>query len=142
VTTNKIDGIDVVPMIYENEVRIGFNCAKPLFISNQISILSPVVKSERPAIMDLWKAFHNEVWTFILLTFLIIVIINKIISMFGKNEERNNRFFYYIWIYFKALIEIGERFKYQNYIYILWVLSIGQSSGSLRDHPDNRSPIE
>jgi len=41
-------------MIYNNpELDPDISCAKPLFISNQISILSPVVKSERPTPMDL-----------------------------------------------------------------------------------------
>jgi len=123
VTKGKIDVVDRVPFIYDNEINEwGFNCAKPLFISNQLSILSPVLKGDRAATLDIWKVFDTKVWICILFALLIIVITDKILSL-AKNGNRNN-WFNVFWIYFKPLIGIVEPINYKNYLYILWVLTI------------------
>jgi hypothetical protein len=68
--------------------------------------------------LEIWKAFDINVWIFILTAFIFIIIADKLI-----NKNKNISIYDTVWVYFKPIIGIGERFQINNLIYILWALS-------------------
>ncbi len=120
-----VDSIDRVPQHYDYETQniyLSFNCSKPLFISNQISILSANLRKEIRPTMQIWKSFPINVWILICFAFIFLMTADKILS---KNKNHYSKSIYNIfWVYFKPLIGIGEHLRHNNLIYILWVISI------------------
>ncbi len=112
-----------MPQLYDIETQdLEFNCSKPLYISNQVSILSANVRKEIPPAMEIWKCFEIRVWILICFAFIFIIIADKILS---KNKNRYSKSIYDIfWFYFKPLIGIGEHLRYYNLFYILWLISV------------------
>jgi hypothetical protein len=125
VRSGKIDSIDRVPQHYDYETQniyLRFNCSKPLFISNQISILSANVRKDIRPTMQIWKCFPINVWILICFAFIFIIIADKILS---KNKNHYLKSIYNIfWVYFKPLIGIGEHLRYYSFFYILWLISV------------------
>ncbi len=109
--------------IYDFETQnLEINCSKPLFISNQVSILSANVRKDIPLPMEIWKAFDITVWILICFAFIFIIIADKILS---KNKNHYSKSIYNIfWVYFKPLIGIGEHLRYYSFVYILWLISV------------------
>jgi len=121
VQDGKIVGLDRVPQLYDFETQniyLHFNCSKPLYISNQLSFMSAVIKRETPPTMDLWKAFDIKIWILILLALMFTVIADRLLS------KSNKSFLDLIWIYLKSIIGIGGRSGYNKFIYLLWILCI------------------
>jgi hypothetical protein len=112
-----------VPQLYDFETQdLGFNCSKPLFISNQVSILSANLRKDIPPAMEIWKAFDIRVWILICFAFIFIIIADKILS---KNKNHYSKSIYNIfWVYFKPQIGIAEHLRYYSFFYILWLISV------------------
>src|SRR5258708_26419367 len=108
---------------YETEVK-KLNCTKPLYISNQLTILSLVLKQDRPSAMDIFNAFNYIVWINIIIAFWTVVLVDTV-TRNTHNGSTIKRMLNLVWIYFPTLI--GKQTKdsrFTNIVYLFWIISV------------------
>ena len=120
----QLTSVDRVPQKYLFERNFGFECSEPLYISNQMVILSPNVKQQKFPIEDIFKAFDRFVWYLIIVSLFVIIITNKLSFDINSVNKKFQRLSDVFWIHFKPIIGIAENLGFQNQIYILWVFAM------------------
>ncbi len=124
---NKIDSIDFTPTNYfEMKEKPNITCVRPLFISNQLSIMTAIIKQSKYSSLFILQTYNIDVWITLLSTVLLLSLINSI-SLMKNNDtikwliEKNLSV---IWIICESLLGKGGRKKLFTISYLFWLISI------------------
>jgi hypothetical protein len=126
--TNKISSIDCYPCDFKDLTEtFKLKCVRPLFIQNQMSMLTPVIKTQRySSLINLSRIYDSSVW----LTLIAILIFLSFITTFKMkyiNKDKGKLYLLFgesLWIYFKTLLDKGDQKKFITYSYLFWLISI------------------
>ncbi len=124
---NKIDSIDLIPTNYfEMKEKPNITCVRPLFISNQLSIMTAIIKQSKYSSLFILQTYNIDVWLTLLSTVLLLSLINSIKLM--KNNDTIKwlikKYLSVIWILCESLLGKGKRNKLFTISYIFWLISI------------------
>ena len=125
ILNGKLSVFDKTPVNYllNTDNSLGYNCSKPLYVTNLLKILSINSYKPLPPIYNIWKGLDTSVWYTILGVFIILFIVYKI-----TNKVYDNKFpdtlMGFIWIFFKPMLGILEQPIYVNHLYLLWLISL------------------
>jgi hypothetical protein len=124
-TKGLIDSRDEVPFDFDLLVHnYGYHCTEPLYLENQLLMVSPVIKESAPTVMSIRRAYDEYEWIAILSTILFLIIFNTIITKNMNKENIINRLCLSLWSYYQPLIGKGEPRKPMNFVYLFWLIGV------------------
>ncbi|KAJ6221574.1 hypothetical protein RDWZM_000119 [Blomia tropicalis] len=125
IATNRCTATDRVPYIYEFDNKFNSTiCATPLFMINQLQILSAKIEIQR-LVSDIFHVFSINIWLIILLFYLICIVLEYVdkVWLFSNKQNRMNQLWSIVINYFNVLLaKESQNNTYKRSLYIFWVL--------------------
>jgi len=122
-----IDAFDKYPFKYllQKDNKLPPYFTKPLFLSHQMTMLTPIYKRNDYSLNKVWNCYDWSVWV----TCLLFILFLSIISMRLKANQTRSQiiisFLTSLWQYFKPVLRKGSSTlgKSRNHIYCLYLLT-------------------
>jgi hypothetical protein len=102
----------------------SLQCSKPLYFSNQLTLLSPIRSISGHSVNEIWTCYDKTVWTTLFATFFWLVLISSIILASKSNNNPIWHFFFLSWKFFQPLLKKGSSIKPKMRIYCIFLLTI------------------
>ena len=129
-----VTALDDTPMNYVWEMDVNhLNCTKPLYMSYLMNYVSVNINKPLPPILDIWKALDENIWKYILISTLFIIITDRVVNRRFYHNNKNKSFMRHISIFLKPCLGIGESLGFYNFIYILWIACISPLVAIIRN---------
>ena len=116
---------DNVPFKYNHEIKDGFlNCSKPLYISNQMVILSPDIPQQKYPVDHILNTFDIKIWSLIIMSLIFIMFINRFSFKLKSVNIRLQNIWQLFWIHFWPMIGKPHNLGFRCYLYLLWIIAL------------------
>jgi len=102
----------------------SLQCSKPLYFSNQLTLLSLIRSISGHPVNEIWKCYDTTVWTTLFGTFFWLVLISSIILASKSNNNPIWHLFFLSWKFFQPLLKKGSSIKPNITIYCIFLLTI------------------
>jgi len=125
VQNSQIDCYECIPCDYNYmTVNEKLLCTRPLFLTNQFSMISATIKKFNHSSEGFWRIYDLNIWITLIFILLLLSIFTAFKLNVNKEKNLSHKFLYSFWVYFISIFREGNRRKPYILVYILWLISI------------------
>ena len=116
--------LDLEPLDYTMETSVhSLACSRPLYMAQYIEFISVNLYQPFPPIIDIWKVFAVNVWLYIWLSFVSVIIADKIVNRLTRVDRQSLAD--YMFAYLKPMFLRGHDWRsFRNIIFIFWMIGV------------------